>query len=64
MKKLSKIKGIKILDKNAQRHINGKGQCDTYTGPISYGPEDCEAFHALPPYHQVCVLVSVECFPQ
>ncbi|CAM1350251.1 hypothetical protein [Tenacibaculum crassostreae] len=51
------------LNKAEQKLINGGlNQCDTYTGPNYYDENNCEAFHALPSYHQNCARVHHLCF--
>ena len=55
----------KVLNKKAQREISGGcscggNPCDNYNGPIRV---TCEQYFNLPPQFQMCVMVSVECFP-
>lgn len=52
----------KSLNKTEQKTINGGNSCSTYSGPIYYDQNNCEAFHALPLYHQHCAMVHVLCF--
>ncbi|WP_237274786.1 hypothetical protein [Tenacibaculum ovolyticum] len=55
----------KALNKAEQKEINGGlNQCNTYSGPIYYDQNNCDAFNALPFYHQNCVMVHVSCFPR
>ena len=54
----------KTLNKTQQKTINGGAHpCDTYSGPNYYDQNSCDAFHALPPQHQICARVHVLCFP-
>jgi hypothetical protein len=60
----------KALNKVEQKQISGGvSSCDTYSGPSCYGRISgmrcgtCEAYHALPNEHKMCVFVSVDCFP-
>ena len=68
LKSILQIKGSKTLSKVEQQRVTGGNSCDTYNGPHCYGPikgcASCADYHALPAYHQQCVLVSVECFGQ
>ncbi|WP_340064201.1 hypothetical protein [Ascidiimonas aurantiaca] len=63
MKQLSSLG--KALNKKAQQEIIAGcpcgNPCDNYNGPIQV---TCEQYFNLPPQFQMCVMVSVECFPQ
>lgn len=59
MKKISNLGTI--LNKKQQKEVKGGGGCDSYTGPIFV---TCEQYHELPRQYQMCVMVSVDCFPR
>jgi hypothetical protein len=59
MKKFSTLGTV--LNKNQQKEVKGGNGCNSYTGPIFV---TCEQYHELPPQYQMCVLVSVDCFPR
>lgn len=67
LKNILNINGIKELSKKQQIGVLGGNGCSTYNGPMCYGARgcaSCDDYHALPPEHQMCVLVSVNCFDQ
>ncbi|EZH73222.1 hypothetical protein ATO12_19655 [Aquimarina atlantica] len=50
----------KSLSRTEQKQINGGGPCDGYNGPTIV---TCSQYEQVPPQYQICVRVSVDCFP-